>query len=160
MAAIALRFCFAGLLLANVLLAGDQQAEIRTQLSDVASALTGSNPADAMTAFSKSYPDYNKLRDYFTGLTNAFSIVNEVDVLDEADTDKDSVATVSWTITLSNGPISGNSTQRTAEIHVRFVREKGKWKIVEFSPIDIFNPAGSAPEPKHASKTPPTFLPK
>ena len=150
MAAIALRFCTVGLLITKLVLAGDQQAEIRSQLSDVGSALTGSNPADAMTPFSRSYSDYNKLRDYFTGLTNAFSIVNEVDVLDEADTDKNSVATLSWTITLSNGPISGNSTQRTAEIHARFVRENGKWKIVEFSPIDIFNPADSASPPKHA----------
>ncbi|MDQ2711105.1 MAG: hypothetical protein M3Y24_02530 [Acidobacteriota bacterium] len=141
MAATARKLPFAGLLITTVLLAGDQQAEIRSQLSDVGSALTGSNPADAMTPFSKSFPDYNKLRNYFTGLTSAFSIVNEIDVLDEADTDKDSTATVRWTITLSNGPVSGNGTQRAADIHVRFVREKGKWKIVEFSPIDLFDPA-------------------
>ncbi len=111
-------------------------ADIRATLGTVANALTANDPSSAMEPFSKSFAKYDKLRDYFTGLTAAFSIVNEVDVLDQ----QDSQATVRWAITLaSNG--SNHSTHRAAEIHLRMAREKKKWKIVDFSPIDLFDPA-------------------
>ena len=126
---------------ASLRVEADQPAEVRSVLNDVAGALTASNPADAMTRFSKSFADYDKLRDYFIGLTAAFSIVNEVDVLDEKDTAMDSTATVRWTITLANAPVSGNSIQRSGEIHIHIVQEKRKWRIVQFSPIDLFDPS-------------------
>ncbi len=120
--------------------AADQATDIRSRLNEVASSLTAGNPAEAMTPFSKSFANYEKLRDDFTGLTGSFSIVNEVDVLDEHDSKAESVATISWAITLTD-PQNNFNTQRSAEIHVRFVREKGKWKIGEFSPIAIFDPS-------------------
>ena len=122
-------------------LKADQPADVRSVLNDVAGALTASNPADAMTRYSKSFADYDKLRDYFISLTAAFSIVNEVDVLDEKDTAMDSTATVRWTITLANASVSGNSIQRSGEIHLRILQEKRKWRIIEFSPIDLFDPS-------------------
>ncbi|MBV8867236.1 MAG: hypothetical protein JO210_17700 [Acidobacteriaceae bacterium] len=121
-------------------LRADQSAEIRSRLSEVAASLTAGDPAAAMAPFSKSFANYAKLRDYFAGLTNAFSIVNEVDVLDEADSKTQSVATIQWAVTLTN-PQNNFNNQRSAEIHVRFMREKGQWKIVEFSPIAIFDPS-------------------
>lgn len=131
---------------AMLLLAGatgsraDQSADLRARLNEIASSLTAGDPAGAMAPFSKSFANYQKLRDYFSGLTNAFSIVNEVDVLDEADSKTESVATISWIITLTN-PQNNFNTQRSAEIHVRFISQQGKWKVVEFSPIGIFDPS-------------------
>jgi hypothetical protein len=118
----------------------DQAGDLRSLLSHIATALTAGDPADAMTPFSKSFANYNKLRDYFTGLANAFDIVNEVDVTDEEDSAKEILATIHWAITLSN---KGNnaSNQRASDIHVRCVREKGKWRISGFSPTDVFDPA-------------------
>ncbi len=89
-----------------------------------------------MEPFSKAFPKYDKLRDYFTGLTDAFSIANEVDVLEQ----QDSQATVRWSITLSSNG-SNHTTHRSAEIHLRMARERKNWKIVDFSPIDLFDPA-------------------
>jgi hypothetical protein len=131
---------------AMLLLAGatgsraDQSADIRARLNEIASSLTAGDPASAIVPFSSAYANYQKLRDYFSGLTNSFSIVNEVEVLDEADSKTQSTATISWTLTLSN-PVNNFNTQRSAEIHVRFIREQGKWKVVEFSPIGIFDPS-------------------
>ncbi len=118
----------------------DQTADIRSRLREIASSLTAGDPAGAIAPFSKSFASYEKIRDYFYGLTNAFSIVNEVDVLDEADSKTESTATISWAITLSN-PQNNFNSQRSAEIHVRFIRENGKWRISEFSPIGIFDPS-------------------
>lgn len=121
-------------------LRADQAAEIRGQLSHIADSLTGGDAADAMSVFSKSFSDYDKLRDCFIGLTRAFSIVNEVDVLTESHTETESLLTLHWTITLSDNQ-SSFSNQRAGEINVRFVREKNQWRITGFSPIDLFDPA-------------------
>ncbi len=123
----------------------DQAADLRSLLSNIAMALTGGNPADAMTPFSKSLANYDKLRDYFTGLTNAFDIVNEVDVTDEEDSPNEILATVHWSLTVSEKG-NNSSNQRAADIHVRCVRERGKWRIYGFSPIDVFDP-GQAQTP-------------
>ncbi len=126
----------------------DQSADIRSRLNEVATSLTAGDPASAIAPFSKSFASYQRLRSYFNGLTNSFSIVNEIDVLDETDSKTDSTATLSWILTLTN-PQNNFNTQRSAEIHARFIREQGKWKIVEFSPIGIFDPSqAQTPTPR------------
>lgn len=117
----------------------DQASDLRARLEVVARGLSEGNPSDALVPFDKSYADYGKLSNYFAGLTNAYSVVNEIDVTDEDDTPAEIKATVHWIITLSD--LGSNYTQRRAgDIHVRLVRKGREWKIVEFSPIDIFDP--------------------
>lgn len=118
----------------------DRAAAVRSQLSRVANALSAGNPAEAIAPFSKQFPDYDQLRDYFSGLTAAFSIANEIEVTDEDDGPAESLVTLHWAITLTSAG-SGLSNQRSAEIHVRFVRERNQWKITAFSPIAPFDPS-------------------
>ncbi len=132
----------AGVALALVALSrpirADRTADVRADLGSIATALSAANPADAMTPFDKSFPDYDKLANYFQGL-NAFQVQNEVDIVDEQDTGTETKLTVDWTLTLTD--LGTNSTERrTGEINVRLVSKKGKWKIVDFSPISLFNP--------------------
>lgn len=116
----------------------DRAADIRVQISSIGTALSSGSASEAMTPFDKSYASYGKLRDYFEALS-ALQAENEVDVLDEQDTDAGSTVTIKWTLTLTN-PSTSHSDARTANINVRFALKRGKWKIVDFSPIDIFNP--------------------
>lgn len=117
----------------------DQASDLRARLGVIATGLTAGNPADAMSPFDKSYADYDKLSNYFGGLTGAFQIVNEVDVIDEQDSATETKAVVHWTITLSD--LGSNYTGRRAgDIHVRLVLKDRKWKILDFSPIEIFDP--------------------
>ena len=137
MAATALRTAL--VLLVAPLLRADQAADVRAQLGAVATALTAGNPAEAMTPFDKTYADYGKLSNYFAGLTSAFQIVNNVSVTDEDDAAAESKLTVHWTLTLSD--LGTNSTQqRAGDIQVRIVLKGRRWKIVEFAPIDVFDP--------------------
>lgn len=132
-------------LAAAPLLRADRAADVRAQISDIATALTAGNPADAMAPFDKSFPNYEKLSNYFQGL-NGFQVDNEVDVIDEQDTDTETKLTVSWTLTLSD--LGTDVTERrTGDINVRLVLKDGKWKIVDFSPISLFNPQ-QKPAPK------------
>ena len=92
-----------------------------------------------MSPFDKSFKDYEKLGSYFDGLTNAFQLVNEVKVADEEDTETETKLTVDWTMTLTDLGL-GYTEHRTGEINVRLVLKNGKWQIVDFSPIEMFNP--------------------
>lgn len=118
----------------------DRAADVLAQLNHVATALTDGNALDAMSPFDKSFADYEKLSNYFAGLTSAFQVINEVKVEDEQDTETETKLTVSWTLTLTDLG-TGYSEQRSGEINVRLILKDGKWKIVDFSPIDLFNPA-------------------
>jgi hypothetical protein len=121
---------------------GRKASDARSQLEVIATALTTGNPVQAMTPFDKSYPNYDKLSNYFSGLTNAFQIVNEIDVTGEEDTRTETKLTVSWTITLSD--LGTNYTeQRQADVNVRLMLKDRKWKIVDFGPIAIFDPQKS-----------------
>lgn len=122
---------------------GDQAGDIRNAVEVVAAGLSAGNPAQAMSAFDKSYANYDKLSGYFGGLTNSFQIVNEIDVVDETDSAGDSKITVHWIITLSDLATSFTN-RREGDINARLISKDGKWKIVDFAPIDIFNPQASS----------------
>ena len=121
-------------------LRANEPGVVRSQLHDIATSLSAGNPAAAMEPFSKAFADYGTLRDYFIGLTSGFTIVNEIDVIEEQETATESTAIARWSITVSS--LSDNhSNQRTAEVHIKSVKEKNKWQIVGFSPIDLFDPS-------------------
>lgn len=130
-----------GLLLATCLMArADDSSDARGQISHLANALSEGNPASAMSSIDNSYVHYAKLRDYFSGLTAAFQIANGISIADEQD-DKDQITfSVHWDLTLTDFQ-TNYSENRAADLTIKVARIKGKWKIVDIEPIDLFNPA-------------------
>ncbi len=118
--------------------AGQAQDVLRA-INGVASALTDGDPSGAMTPFDKSAAGYETLANEFSSLTNAYSIANEVDVVDEEDGAEETSVTLHWILTLTNIE-SSQSNRKAAEVHARLRLENKKWKIVEFSPLDLFTP--------------------
>ncbi|SRR5579883_1966540 len=119
--------------------AGESSAAL-AQINRVAESLSENNPAEAMAPFDTSYPDYEKLQNYFDGLTAAYQITSEATVLDQEESPSTVKFTLQWTITLTqtNTPLY---KQRTSKIEAILVKKQGKWRIVKFSPIEIFDPA-------------------
>ena len=117
---------------------GDRAADIRAQISYIGTALTAGNAADAMRPFEKSFSNYETLSNYFQGLT-AFQVESEIEFLEENDTETDTKLVVNWTLTLTDSGTDA-ADRRTGDIDIRLVPKDGKWKIVEFSPISLFNP--------------------
>lgn len=118
----------------------DEASDALTEVNRVATALSANDPSDAIAQFDSSYADYDKLKNYFIGLTDAYNITSEATVADEQDSPELVKLTLDWTLTLAQTN-SSFSQQRRSEIQARLVRKNGKWKIVAFSPIEIFNPA-------------------
>jgi hypothetical protein len=137
MAATALRTVL--VLLTLPLLRADQASDVRSQVETIARSLSAGDPAAAIAPFDKSYAQYDKLSDDFGGLTSAFEIVNNLDMVDEEDTAAESKLTVHWIITLSDLQ-SHFTQQRVGDINVRLVLKGRKWKVVDFSPIEVFDP--------------------
>jgi len=108
-------------------------------INTVATALSDGDASGAMAPFDNSSTNYEKLRGYFLGLVDAFQITNEVDVTNEEDSAGETRLTLQWTLSLTDTS-SQTITRRSAELHARLRLEKAKWKIVEFAPIDLFDP--------------------
>ena len=136
----AVKYVAALVLLAFATLSARQSSpsEARAQVAAVAEALSSGDASGAMAHFAKSYRDYDTLRRYFEGLS-AFQVENQLDVTDEEDTRNSVSLTVTWDITLTDLG-SDRSRRRTGEIHAKIMPVGSKWRIVEFSPLDIFNP--------------------
>lgn len=127
-------------ILAVVPIRADRAGDILSTLNRVAAALTAGLASDAMEPFDKSFSGYATLLEYFSGLTNNSQLVNEIDVVDEQDDSATrSSLTIQWTLTMTD-KTSFETRQRSGEIHVRIALQDGKWKIVQFSPIDLFDP--------------------
>ena len=119
---------------------GDESADLRRRLSDVATALASGNPTQAMDCFDKQkFADYDKLSGYFDGLTGAYQVDSQIDVNDEEGTDTEAKLTVHWILTLTD-PATSLDLRRDAEMTVKLMRIKNNWQIVAMAPLDMFDP--------------------
>jgi hypothetical protein len=112
--------------------------ELRNRLSDIAVALSAGDPSNAMEPFDKSFNGYQKLSDYFNALTNAYQVASEVEVTDEQDAPDGIKLSVRWTLHLTDA--GKNTENRSADLTLQWVQKKGKWKITNLAPLDLFNP--------------------
>jgi hypothetical protein len=125
------------LLLAPALLEAAAPPDALSVINHVAAALADGDPSDAMGAFDKSFPAYQKLQGYFVALTDGFLITNEADITDQSDDDTE--VTLRWTLTLKDKSTDVSRT-RSDDVHVKLAEKAGKWKIVELSPVEFFDP--------------------
>ena len=132
-------FVAVALLLAAGDLCADDSADIHSEIAGAATALSNGEPALAMSAFSKSYADYDKLSAYFDQLTGAYRIENQIDFTDEDVQTATASVTLHWAMTLATRD-SGFTDNRNADITLKLTRQGKHWRITEFGPIKIFDP--------------------
>ena len=127
------------LFLSAACVSAQQSRAVREQVAHVASALSAGHPQEALDPFDKSFEGYSRLRTYFTGLTDAYTIVNEMDITDEQIENREATLTIHWTMTLSD-MASGLSESREEDLTVKLAVKKYDWEIVDISPLEFFNP--------------------
>ncbi len=108
-------------------------------IGDVANALSGGNAEQAMEGFSKKCTNYQKLSGDFQTLTNAYLVTNRVQFIDEEVTATAATVKVHWEMSVTTKGAEYN-TNRDADLTFKLVREGKHWRIVELTPIDIFDP--------------------
>ncbi len=124
---------------ASLPLRADDSADVHAVIGAVGEALSSGDPALAMSWFSKSCPDYQKLSDDFTALGDAYFVENEVDFTDEDVRPPTATVTVQWTMTLTTRQ-TGFTKNRKAELTFKMYREGKHWRITSISSIGIFDP--------------------
>jgi hypothetical protein len=125
-------------LLAGTLTAQQSKAIYR-QVANVATSLTAGDALEAMTSFDKSFDGYARLRDDFSALVSAYQLVNQIEVLDQNIVAGDATLTVHWVLTLSD-PVTSLGETRTQDVTVKLSFLKYQWRIVGFSPLELFDP--------------------
>ena len=127
------------LLCGGLTLQADDSADVHHVIGDLAEALSGDEPTQAMSYFSKKCPAYDKLRGYFEALTSAFYVENRVEFPDEQVSATTATITVQWDLALTTQQ-TGFTKNRKAEITIKLAHEGKHWRIVDFSPTDLFDP--------------------
>jgi hypothetical protein len=119
------------LLLCALSASAQQSRAIREQVAHVASALSAGHPAEAMDPFDKSFADYAKLRDYFTALTDAHTIINEMDITDEQIDRHEATLTIHWILTLQDLTTGRVLQSRSTQVKVAAVAQQNSdaWSI-------------------------------
>ena len=136
------------LLAAGVTAAGGADASrgARAEIIYVASALASGNPTDALRPFNPSCSGYGKLKEYFASLTANFDVVSEVEINDEDPGEDTIVLKGNWSLQVADKASNTNSAgpRTSTGFTAKLNRRDGKWTIIEFSPIQMFNPQVAA----------------
>ena len=85
----------------------DEPGGARAQLGYLATSLSAGSPAEAMSVFEKSFPDYEKLSRLFSAL-GAYQVQNEVEIVEELDAPSEAKLTVNWILTLTDQTTGSN----------------------------------------------------
>jgi len=139
MAAIALSRSTALLLALACFLPAQQSRAIRDQVAHVGTALSSGNPEEAMTPFDKSFDNYSRLSDYFSALTNAYTLTNDLEITDEAIDKHEATLTIHWIMTLSDLK-TGLSEVRVQDLTLKLSMKKYDWRIISIAPLTFFDP--------------------
>jgi hypothetical protein len=138
MAATGLKY-FALLVLLAATLSAQQSKAIYRQVATVATSLTAGSASEAMMPFDKSFDGYEKLRDDFNALVSAYQLVNQIEILEQDIVATEATLTVRWVLTM-NDPVTALGETRTQDVIVKLSFLRYQWRIVGFSPIDLFDP--------------------
>lgn len=143
MRAIARNIAIVAIVAAGAALLGfaDTHSDVLELFASMTSALSDDNPAGFMKGFDKNMADYDKLSGYVDGLIREAEVSASVDpVKDEGDDMKRSVD-LDWTLQIRSRQMAGPLVERQQTAHVELVKQKKHWRIVSFTPIDLFAPA-------------------
>jgi hypothetical protein len=126
---------------AAVLGVADTHSDVLELFASMTSALSDDNPAGFMKAFDRNMPDYDKLSGYVDGLIREAEVSASIDpTKDEGDDVKRSVD-LDWTLQIRSRQMAGPLVERQKTVHVELVKQKKHWRIVSFTPLDLFAPA-------------------
>jgi hypothetical protein len=139
MAVIGRRAVLLGALLCLIARA-DDSADVHRVIGDLANAISAGEVSQAMSGFSKKCADYGKLNDYFDALAGAYFVENTVAFTDEEISATEASVSLHWDLALTTKQ-SGFTKNRSADVTVKLAREGKHWRIMELTPLSLFDPS-------------------
>jgi hypothetical protein len=133
-------FLLAAIACCAVAARADDSHDVHAVIDDLANALSAGELTQAMSVFSKKCPNYEKLSDYFDGLTSAYFVENTLDFTGENVSATEATVSLRWDLALTTKQ-GGDTANRSAELTLKLMREGKHWRIVELGPITLFDPS-------------------
>jgi hypothetical protein len=121
-------------------LAADPRQELYYLLGLMASGLSEENPQQFMDAFDRSMKGYAELAANVRALVEQVEVMSTIDLVDDSGDAVHHTVHADWLLQLRNKDDRASMLRRQKTIEVRFEKQKRKWKIVSFQPLDFFAP--------------------
>jgi hypothetical protein len=109
-------------------------------VADAAASLSAGNVALFLKAFDPKMAGYAKLRENVTGLIAQGDVQSLIDPLEDEGDGRRRVAQFHWTLRIQRGPQATSFARREQVVQCRVEKQGGKWRIVEWEPIEFFAP--------------------
>jgi hypothetical protein len=131
-----------------VLLAAEPSQEVWDLFTGLAGSLSGNDASGFLSAFDRSMPGYDKLREQVTALAGPTAvngvrlteIANYVDVVRDVGDAQHRTVEVNWRMRIKRSGDATAGAAREQKIECKLEKRGKKWKIVAMSPIEFFAP--------------------
>lgn len=118
--------------------AGDPAQQVWDVLTGMASSLAAGDPSGFLRPFDPAMKGYEDLRVAVTGLLAEYQLESSIDPVDNGGDDRSRTLQVQWSLRLVSRSDLQRVVDRQVPVTLRFERQRGKWKIVEFAAAGLF----------------------
>ena len=125
--------------LAPVLVA-DPRQELYDLLATMASGLSEENPNQFLDAFDRSMQGYDGLAANVRALIQQVEVMSTIELIDDSGDASRHTMRVDWLLQLRNKDDRASVLRRQKTVECRFEKQKRKWRVVAFAPLDLFAP--------------------
>jgi len=120
---------------------GGEKRAVRRLFKDVSRALHSGNAALFLSHFDRErFPDYGALAENVAALTAQSELRSSIEILEIAERDEGCAADIDWILNARLTGFGAALERRRERVRARVERVKGKWKITELEPLELFRP--------------------
>ncbi len=120
--------------------AADPAREVWDALSAMANALTESDATTFLFYIDPSMPGFDSFRLAIRGLLNEVEINSSISPIENEGDAHTRTLVVDWSMHLMDLNGAEEVTTREANVTMKLVRRRARWKVISFQPADFFRP--------------------
>lgn len=108
-------------------------------LAAAASSLGLGNAPGFLSAFDPAIPGFAVLRSNVQSLLASWNVQASIELVEGGEEERPSIE-VDWLLLLTLRDDASRSVRRRHRVKCRFSHQTGRWRIVEFTPLEMFAP--------------------
>ncbi|HWD00610.1 MAG TPA: hypothetical protein VG456_27830 [Candidatus Sulfopaludibacter sp.] len=118
----------------------DSALDVHNLFEDAAHALGDGKPAGFLSAFDPAMPGFAKLRANVTELVRASDVRSTIEWQTNDGDDQTRRVQLDWQMEIDERGGASSVTHRRVRVECQMKKEAGGWRIVSFTPADLFAP--------------------
>jgi hypothetical protein len=115
------------------------ERDVLDLLGQLATALSGGDAHDFLSAFDSSMPGYGQFEANVIALTEQNEILTSMAPIQEHKQGSELVLELDWLLELRSRQPSGPLVRRRETVTCRLAKRRKRWRIVALSPLDFFS---------------------